>query len=481
MRLRFIGMVLVRVCTSVGAACAGGAILLLAASAGCSSSKESPPKCQLGEPRLGTDDASVALATQAARCGQPGFTWLQDAHLGDPTNVGPTAHFVGGVLALFLSAAKVQAAGPALDVTTVQLDYVTQDRGVKIDASALVAFPTNGTAGDGSLSSLDVILVLHGTSGFTDSCAPSSAPGTAQLAAALASQGYVVVAPDYIGLRALEGPTGFLHPYLVGQPTAIASLDAVRAAEKLLGTREEPVCATTNVAIIGGSQGGHAALMVDRFAPYYAPELHVVGTVATVPPADLVGETIRAIKNDVHATQNVAVFSAAASAWYGRSDALGTALVPPLDRTVPAAMSMTCSPSTLDGKTHDMIFTAALQTAAATADTFAKLDPWGCIAAENSLLTTSVPRAPTGASYGILTVFGEKDEIVDTATERAAFPALCAQGMPMQFLECAGASHTDTTKWALPEAMDFMRDRFANKPFDRSQCHVNPATTCRGQ
>ena len=46
---------------------------------------------------------------------------------------------------------------------------------------------------------------------------------------ALAARGYVVVAPDSIGLRAFGGTTGS-PPYLVGQPTAIASLDAVRAA-----------------------------------------------------------------------------------------------------------------------------------------------------------------------------------------------------------------------------------------------------------
>lgn len=56
----------------------------------------------------------------------------------------------------------------------------------------------------------------------------------------LASSGYVVVAPNYISLRAFGDPTGFLHPYLVGQPTAIASLDAVRAAAKH-ATKQEGV------------------------------------------------------------------------------------------------------------------------------------------------------------------------------------------------------------------------------------------------
>jgi pimeloyl-ACP methyl ester carboxylesterase len=405
---------------------------------------------------------------------------LSDPHLGDITKVGPTQKFVSGVLAAFLTVGKVTQTGPALDVSAVQIDYVTQDRGKLIDASALVAFPTNGTAADGEKSTLDVIVVLHGTSGFTDSCAPSSDPSTAQLASAVASLGYVVVLPDYIGMRANEGPTGFLHPYLVAQPTAIASLDAVRAALKLLGTRDEPVCASTNVAVLGGSQGGHAALMVDRFAPYYAPELHLVGTVATVPPADVVGESMHAISNDVHATQSVAAFVSAAGPWYGQSS-ISSALAPPLDTALPAAMAARCDPSdVLNGKTHDQIFTPQLLAAAKDRASFEAFSPWGCYAKENTVAETSIARVPTSASYGILTVFGEQDEIVSTDIERAGYPTLCGQGMPMQFLECTGAKHVDTTKWSLPEGIDFMRDRFAGKPFDLTQCKVAPPVTCRG-
>ena len=42
--------------------------------------------------------------------------------------------------------------------------------------------------------------------------------------------GVAVVMPDYIGLRRDGISTGFTHPYLVAQPTAIAALDAIRAS-----------------------------------------------------------------------------------------------------------------------------------------------------------------------------------------------------------------------------------------------------------
>ena len=62
------------------------------------------------------------------------------------------------------------------------------------------------------------------------------------------------------------------------------------------------VQADNRVVFVGGSQGGHAALWVDLLAPYYAPELNLLGGVATVPPADLYGQSARALTSVVDAT-----------------------------------------------------------------------------------------------------------------------------------------------------------------------------------
>ena len=53
---------------------------------------------------------------------------------------------------------------------------------------------------------------------------------------------------------------------------------------------------------------GHAALWVDRLQPYYAPELELVGVVAAVPPADILGQMERALQSVVDATGNAAAF-----------------------------------------------------------------------------------------------------------------------------------------------------------------------------
>src|SRR3546814_5693235 len=89
--------------------------------------------------------------------------------------------------------------------------------------------------------------------------------------------GYVVVAPDYIGLAS---PT--MHPFLVGPVTANAVLDAVRAAREIPGA-----AAGSNFAVWGESQGGHAALWTATAARSYEPDLALVATAAAAPPTDL--------------------------------------------------------------------------------------------------------------------------------------------------------------------------------------------------
>lgn len=432
--------------------------------------------CPTTTPAVATDTGG--LAQNGVACGQPAFAWISDPSLGDVTATANEQSSVASSFSILVAASGITQTGPLLDVTTLQLAYKTQDRGQSIDATGLVAFPSGAT----SQTSYDTLLVLHGTAGFTDACAPSSDPSTRPLIAALASLGYIVVAPDYIGLRALEGPTGFLHPYLVAQPTAIASLDAVRAAQKLIAARPEGTCASHRFVTIGGSQGGLAALWVDRLAPYYAPELELDGVVATVPPADLVAETNRALTAEVPASENAAAFFAASSDWYGTRSILAQALLPPLDVDVPDAMAHTCDPSPLlDGKTLAQVFTPGLLAAAQSDGGIVTNEPFGCLVSRNGVTSTPIARrAPTAPGYGVLFVLGDSDTLVNPPIERAAFQTLCSQGMHMQFLECAGASHTKVSAWALPEIVDFARDRFAGRAPDPARdCQLAEPVTCR--
>lgn len=457
----------------------------LLALAGCGSESTNPPqvvppKGEFPAPEVAGTPDTDALANAPARCGQAAHQWVRSSKLGEVTSFQTKGFYAAGVLDAL---AKENLGGLSVtmkyDVRAHVITYTTQDRGVEIAATALIAWPTTVPA---EADPLPTLAILHGTSGFTDGCGPSVDTDQAVLAAALASTGYVVVVPDYIGLKNGPPATGFLHPYLAGQPTAIASLDAIRALGHLPEEiREGDGRPSARTVIVGGSQGGHAALWVDRLAPYYAREIEIAGIAATVPPSDLVGQSKLALTTFRDSSANVLAFLSATSPWYGHDDKLGKALVPPLDVTVPEAMAMSCDPGDAfsDKNTLESVFQPELLSAAA-AGTFDKVDPWGCMTVENGLTTTSISRIQKDASsYGLLFITGEADTLVDTPTERAAFQTLCNEGMPMRYLECTGASHTKATLWALPEILGFFDDRLAGKPFEK-QCTAGAAVVCQG-
>jgi dienelactone hydrolase len=425
--------------------------------------------------------ATDPLAADASQCGQEAFGWIDDDSLGTITQMGSQRDFSVDLIEGILDSEGIDSPRDvAHDARVVQFGYMTQARGQMVEASAMVAYPKVRQPGDGPR---EVLLLLHGTTGFTDACAPSTDLASQGLAALLASFGYVVVAPDYVGLKGLGEPTGFLHPHLVGQTTAIASLDAVRAAASLPSEARGDWCLKPEVMAFGGSQGGHAALWVDRLAPYYARELELLGAVATVPPADMLGQMDRAIEEAVNATGNTVAFLGTTASWYGVEDRLDEVFVAPYDTDIPEALGSTCDfgeinpelTSTADIFTQDLID-------AAVDGTLATFAPWGCITSENGLTTTSVARIePDSDSYGVMYILGEDDELVHTPIERAAFESLCDQGMQMKFLECAGAGHGETTFFAMPEILDFVDARIARQSFEGADiCQLTAPAPCQG-
>ena len=127
-----------------------------------------------------------------------------------------------------------------------------------------------------------VLSWAHGTIGVADICAPSrDAPGHPshiynQLTDVTLNQwvkrGWVVTKTDYEGL----GTPG-RHPYLVGASAARGTVDILLAARQLhpgIGRRW---------AVMGHSQGGHAALFTAALAAAFAPDLELTGAVAIAP------------------------------------------------------------------------------------------------------------------------------------------------------------------------------------------------------
>ena len=431
--------------------------------------------CPLLTAKVAGTPETNPLSNAPAACGAPAYIWRKDPDLGAITERGPRTTYSASQLAARASQNNlILPRVPVQDVALINVAYATQDRGARTTSSATVAFPSNLASGIRP----PVLLLLHGTSGFRRSCGPTADSGAQLLGAIFASYGWVVVMPDYLGLESLGTDYPGPHPYLVGQATAIASLDAARAAIAVVSA--ENICPIQELAVFGGSQGGHAALWVDRLAPYYAREFQLIGTVATVPPSDLVAHTNRALRNFVPASASTMATFATQAAWYGQSSKLDQVLKAPFVTTVPAALESSCEPgNAIEPTTLADVFTDSLLTHVASTS-IATFSDFGCMMKESSLVDTSITRiTPNSLWYGVLFVLGQADTLVDPAIERAAYDKLCAAGMPLKYLECEGASHTEATSWALSSIVKFLDERKGHVPFTKA-CTRPVAQRCPG-
>jgi acetyl esterase/lipase len=179
----------------------------------------------------------------------------------------------------------------------------------------------------------------------------------------------------------------------------------------------------------------------------------------------------------VPATGNSLAFLTAADAWYRSAPGrLNEVLRIPHSSEVPRQMMTSCDLAVPPGASLETLFTPRLL--AAAENRLEGMAPWDCYVRENSLPTTSVPKrddVPT------LMLLAENDTLVDTATERAALQKLCAQGHRIEYLECAGATHTQPLAWALDTWLDFLEARLAGTPMPASTCQVKPAVPCESR
>ncbi len=366
---------------------------------------------------------------------------------------------------------------PKYDVKVYRIRYQTQDKGELVDATGVVAMPDI----DENIT-FPVISVLHGTvSGFNDLCAPSTdtsiegeATGTAVL---LASFGYIIAAPDYLGLKSFGGPSKELHPYLIAEPTAIAVLDMMRAARNLISLKGLKALPGDN-AIIGGSQGGHAAAFTTRYQPYYAPEIVIKGASWGIPPTDLATHAQVALQNFVKASGNTALFLLTSNSWYTGDNAnLSEVFVSPFDVNFPAAaVNESCEmDEAVDGMDSlDDLYSAEILAEAAVEPFLVNMPPWDCYVAHNTLPTTQLPRLD---NIPALMVLGELDDLVDPGIETASFETLCAQGYQINYKKCQGAGHVDGWAWSLEEQFDWVDARIANVPMT-DYCVVKEPIRC---
>ena len=143
---------------------------------------------------------------------------------------------------------------PRYDVLAYRLEYTTSDvNGQPIRASGLVGVPAKAPG-----AASPVLSYQHGTI-FRDSEAPSNNAVASEVALVMASVGYIVLAPDYVGYGASKGAP---HPYLLSGPSAAAVVDFLTAAQTW--RRQQGVADNGQLFMTGYSEGGYVTLAAHR-------------------------------------------------------------------------------------------------------------------------------------------------------------------------------------------------------------------------
>jgi len=184
----------------------------------------------------------------------------------------------------FDSGPLVGLSGPAkCDVKVVSLNYVTPGvRGESSNASGVLLLPT----GDGCTAAAPLVAYAKGTDVQKPRTLANPADGeTFLLAAMYASQGYAVVATDYLGFA--KSNYSF-HPYLHADSEATSVIDSIRAARNAVGSQGASL--NGKVMLTGYSQGGHASMAAHRaIEKNLSTEINVVAGAHLAGPYNLSG------------------------------------------------------------------------------------------------------------------------------------------------------------------------------------------------
>jgi alpha-beta hydrolase superfamily lysophospholipase len=171
---------------------------------------------------------------------------------------------------------------PGVDGTAYAIKYWSKSVRNRPQSVTGLVFVPFGTAPPGGWP---VVSYGHATNGMANVCAPSLDPTNAVPAINdLLGRGWEVTATDYQGEgnQNLAPTSRGLQPHGANVSEAHNIIDIVRAASSVAGA--DP---SSNYVVWGHSQGGGAAVFSLELAASYAPDLHLLGAVASAPPTHL--------------------------------------------------------------------------------------------------------------------------------------------------------------------------------------------------
>lgn len=317
-------------------------------------------------------------------------------------------------------------------------------------ASGMVFIPNNNSGG----SPRPVVAWAHGTVGMGDQCAPSRTKDPISNIAwvsQMLAKGWVVTATDYAGLGT-PGTEG----YLVGGDEARDVLNSVRALRYIPGAN-----AGRTFAVWGHSQGGHSALFTAAQAGGYAPELRLVGTVASAPAAELpallnetsgttldwvIGPEVLKSWPDVYPGLNVQAITT--SKGYDNYQRIANQCI---------------TQATLGGltrtKLHQQIFNTDL----------VKVPVWRT-AAQDQTAPTLAPSQPLMVAESL------DDQVVLPDTTALYMHDACAADSKLTTLWLSGVGHIQLAGVISPQVMGWISDRFAGLPAGNNCDRALPIT-----
>jgi pimeloyl-ACP methyl ester carboxylesterase len=299
-------------------------------------------------------------------------------------------------------------------------------------------------AGEAPAAGRPVLTIAHGTSGIADECAPSKHPAATELSlmGPFVDAGYLVVLTDYEGL----GTPG-RHPYLVGESEGRGVLDGALAARGL-----PDADAGDQLSIFGYSQGSHAALWAGQLAAEWAPDYHVVGTVAGAPATEL--PIIFGAAGSLPIAGFLYMIIAGFAEAYPEADP-GLVLTPSGEAELPRVDK---------GCVRDVIeHFAGTPNAELLRPGLAGVEPWADLAAANDpgRLVTDSP---------VLIVHSAADDIVPATLSQLLVQRMCSEGQVVERrVYDKGQGHVDAVPDAVTDAFDWLRQRAAGD---------EPVSTC---
>lgn len=304
-----------------------------------------------------------------------------------------------------------------------------------------------------------LVTLAHGTTGNSPGCGVSLAPFTPGSTgyptwdltiAGLVGSGFAVVATDYANLGVPGVPD-----YITMKGEGADVLNAARAAYRLDRTGLD----RSKTAIMGHSQGGHAALSAAYIAPDYAPELSIKGTIAMAPalfPPAPVLRTFIAQNPDDDAAGFLSFLSYIVQSW---SDNFPDQIAPQdifTEKGLAAseAGQRTCLTQTAEqfkGPKKDFINSDL----------------------PDSIVQLAADNFPVYEKYAhpLLIQQGLKDVVVVPGVNIAAARTFCEQGSVVNLQTFPADEHSTLLLTGKADATSWLQDRFNNVPV-RSDCEA---------